>query len=333
MRWVAAVFMTSIICCPSSLRAEGEAAALVAICDQAAASPLDTKRPAGVAGVPADKVDPKIAIPACEAASKAAPNDPRIAFQLGRAYYAAKAYESARAQYEKADAAGYALASNNLAAIYMAGDGVLADAPRAMRLFEKAANAGLGFAMKNLGEEYLSGKHVAKDIAFARRWYEKGAEAGDISSMTRLGVLYQEGKDVKRDYAESRRWYEKAAVVGEPISMAKLGYYYQDGLGGPQNAAEAQRWYKKAIEAGNTDPIVASNLRKLDRPRVTATRRGGRSYSGRETSGSNSYGGYNQPPMRPTNWGTTGQNGMGLRPGPSGSYEGSSYGQCAPHCF
>jgi hypothetical protein len=72
------------------------------ICDQAAASPVDQDRPAGVLGVAADQIDPKIAIPACEAAAAAAPNDPRIAFQLARAYEAAKAYEPARVQYAKA---------------------------------------------------------------------------------------------------------------------------------------------------------------------------------------------------------------------------------------
>jgi hypothetical protein len=35
---------------------------------------------------------------------------------------------------------------------------------------------------------------------------------------------------------------------------------------------------------------------------------------------------------RPMEWGTTGQNGMGLRPGPNG-YEGSSYGPCMPRCM
>ena len=74
---------------------------MVAICDQAAASPLDHNRPPDVAGVAPDKIDPKIAIPARDAAAKAAPNDPRIAFQLARAYFAAKAYEVARVQYAK----------------------------------------------------------------------------------------------------------------------------------------------------------------------------------------------------------------------------------------
>jgi len=95
--------MALIICCPSSSRAEDDAPAIIAACDKAAASPFDKDRPVGVTGVALDKVDPKIAVPACEAALKAAPNNPRIMYQLGRAYNAGKAYDSARTQYAKAD--------------------------------------------------------------------------------------------------------------------------------------------------------------------------------------------------------------------------------------
>jgi hypothetical protein len=77
-------------------------------CYQAAASPFDKNRPAGVAGVTLDKIDLRIAIPACEAAAKASPNDPRIMPQLGRAYQAAKACEAATDRYCKAADQGFA---------------------------------------------------------------------------------------------------------------------------------------------------------------------------------------------------------------------------------
>lgn len=43
--------------------AQGDAAPLIAICDQSAASPLDHSRPEGIAGVAVDKVDPKLRYP------------------------------------------------------------------------------------------------------------------------------------------------------------------------------------------------------------------------------------------------------------------------------
>lgn len=254
------------------------------ICDQTAASPLDDSRPANIPGVPADKVDPKIAIPACEAAAREAPDDPRILFQLGRAYGAAKAYESARESYAKADAAGYALATNNLAVLYSDGLGVPADHARAQRLLEKAANAGLSIAMYSLGANYRDGFGVAKDFQLARQWFLRAAEAGHVAAMDSYALLLFRGeggpKDivaarhwfqkaaaagnvlamntldhnatgVARDYAEARRWYEKAAAAGDAIAMHNLGTLYAHGSGVARSHVQARLWYEKAANLGD----------------------------------------------------------------------------------
>lgn len=140
---------------PFGVAAQGDIASILAICDRVAASPLDKDRPAGVAGVATDKLDPGIAIAACEPAAKAAPDNPRIMYQLGRAYWAGKNYEAARVTLSKADEAGHLLATNNLAILYLQGLGVPADASRGIRLFEKAANGRLPIAMGNLGQQYF----------------------------------------------------------------------------------------------------------------------------------------------------------------------------------
>jgi hypothetical protein len=84
-------------------------------CDRAAVSPTEKNRPFGVPGVFFASIDPKIAIPACQEAASAAPENPRILFQLGRAYAAAKANESARAYVQKASDLGYPPAQASLA--------------------------------------------------------------------------------------------------------------------------------------------------------------------------------------------------------------------------
>ena len=101
-------------------------AALVLPCDRAAASPTDKDRPVGLAGVPSGRLDSQNAIAACEAAAAAAPDNPRIMFQLGRAHAAAKANESARAYFSKASDLGYAAASASLGDFYASGRGGLA---------------------------------------------------------------------------------------------------------------------------------------------------------------------------------------------------------------
>ncbi len=154
--------------------AQLETKALLDLCNKLAANPLDTNRPDDVEGTATSKIDPKVAIPACEAARKAAPDDPRIAYQLGRAYHATKAYELARVHYEAAVDAGYLMAINNLAAYYTGGLGVPVDVPRGIAMFEKAANGGLPLAMRNLAERHRFGKIVPKDLAACARMVPQG---------------------------------------------------------------------------------------------------------------------------------------------------------------
>jgi uncharacterized protein len=319
MRRTTAAFVALALCSPLSARAQSDATTLAAICDQAAASPFDKSRPAGVAGVPPDKIDPKIAGPACEAAAKAAPHDPRLVFQLGRAYMVLKDYGAARAQFAKADQMGYPLATNNLASLYDDGLGVIQNHDRARELIEKAASAGSAFAMNNLGRRFYEGKLVARDYKEAKRWFEKAAALGEGLAMNWLGVMYHNGQGVPLNYAEARRWYEKAAAAGDISgmynlaydliegrggpkndlqarrltekaaaagnveAMALLGWFNAEGRGGPKDIAEARRWYEKAIAAGSTDKAVAHNLRILTSARHDSSRRrrsGGRSYDG-----------------------------------------------------
>jgi hypothetical protein len=53
-------------------------------CDTYAASDLDPQRKAS--GVPFDKINSVLAVPACESAVRKYPNSVRLIYQLGRAY-------------------------------------------------------------------------------------------------------------------------------------------------------------------------------------------------------------------------------------------------------
>lgn len=235
--------------------AQDAAAALVAICDQAAASPFDKNRPSGVAGVPPDKVDPKIAIPACEAALKVSPNDPRIFFQLARAYSAGKAYESARAQYLKADEIGYPLAANNLAEIYGDGLGVPVDQGRALAFLVKAAEAGMGMAMRNLGARYRDGFGVPKDYNIARNWFKKAIEYGSIDALQDYGHMLRLGQGGTIDLITARRVFQKAADLGDADSMYDFGVMLWHGRGGPSDGSLAMKWIEKAARLNNSGAI------------------------------------------------------------------------------
>jgi hypothetical protein len=113
---------------------------LLAACDQVAANPFDNTRPVGLPGVGFAKIVPETAISACEEAATAAPDDVRMAMQLGRAYMAAKDFDAARVQFIKAYQQGNAQAAANLAYLYEKGQGVPRDDARARTVWAFSFN-------------------------------------------------------------------------------------------------------------------------------------------------------------------------------------------------
>jgi len=194
-------------------------------CDRLAASPSDTTRPAGIAGIEHAQVNPAQAVPACRTALMLRPTDARVAVQLARALSRA---------------------------------GGTANDLEAVRLLLKAADAGHSGGMLGLGTMYLNGRGVAKNEVEARRWYRKAAEAGNAEGMTYLAGLYAEGRGgVPKNQEEALRWYRKAAEAGFAFAMTQLGTMYQGGRGVPKDIAEATRWYLRSAESGNSYGLVA----------------------------------------------------------------------------
>src|SRR5260370_741970 len=115
---LAAFIMLSLLSGFAVAQDRSSATNLVANCDRLAASPYDSSRPPDAVGVAPDKLDPKIAIPACEAALNAMLDNPRIMFQLGRAYSADGNYAAAAGQYAAAQAKGHVYAAISLASLY-----------------------------------------------------------------------------------------------------------------------------------------------------------------------------------------------------------------------
>ncbi len=245
---------------------------MIAACDRAAASHADPNRPAGVAGVVPWKIDAAVAVPACEAAVKAAPDDARMLYQLGRAYGAAKSYAAAVAQYTKADQLGYGPATFNLAGHYKNGSGVAADLSRAKALLDKAKSSGALASMKlawevaaasgdtdamvALGWAHEWDWGLPKDYGIARGWFEKAAAGGNASAMTSIGVHYESGFGVSKDVVAARGWYEKAAALGDAAAMRNLGILHAYGLGTPLDYAAARDWWEKAANARDTKAMM-----------------------------------------------------------------------------
>jgi TPR repeat protein/ABC-type uncharacterized transport system substrate-binding protein len=240
---------------PGLAQNQDTTAALVLACDRAAASPTDKNRRVGVPAIFFASIDPKIAIPACQEAAEAAPENPRILFQLGRAYAAAKANESARAYFQKASDLGYPPAQANLGAFYAFGAGGLErNDEEALRLSRLAADQGGGLGHVNIGFFYEVGRGgLPKDDKAAAQHYKFAAEAGEASGQNNLGRFYQNGRGgLTADDREAARLFKLAADQRHPLAEVNLGFFYETGRGGlPKDDRQALGLYQRAAFQGS----------------------------------------------------------------------------------
>lgn len=194
----------------------------IALCDTLAANPSDPTRPTGVRGVEFYAIEPRSAVPPCEAAVKAMSQDGRIIYQLARAYHAAKNYAEAREQYLRAISLGHMRSAFALGQLYYAGNGVVRNYNLAFQLYERAARAGIVDAIYELGYLYYEGKGTDQNYELAFRVFTVAATAGDADAMGMIGVMYDEGRGVPPDIQAARSWYAKAAALGNETARENL---------------------------------------------------------------------------------------------------------------
>lgn len=234
---------------------------LITDCDRLAGMPYDTGHSPDVTGLEVDKINVAAATAACNDAIARYPDVVRFTFEAGRVATARKDYAEARRLYEKAAVAGYAMAMNNIGALYEGGEGVARNYDEAARWYGKAAAAGEPIAMVDLGLQYEIGHGVPRDCAEARRLYETAVKAGVPSAMNNLGLMYLYGKGIAPDYAQARRLFEQGAALGEPSTMNDLGVIYREGHGVRRDDRIARQWFEKAAALG--DPQAKQNLRGM----------------------------------------------------------------------
>jgi tetratricopeptide (TPR) repeat protein len=235
---------------------------LITECDRLAAMPYDTGHAASVPGVEVDKMNVAAADAACKDARARYPDVVRFVFEAGRVATARKDWAEARRLYEQA-AAGYAMAMNNIGAIYEGDEGFPKNYAEAFRWYGKAAAANEPVAMIDQGWLYEHGLGTARNPAEAARLYGLAAKAGVPDGISNLGLLYLRGTGVKRDYAEAHRLFEQAAALGNAAAMNNLGIIYDEGDGVPRSITGARQWFEKAAALGNSE--ARENLRGMRR--------------------------------------------------------------------
>ncbi len=130
-----------------------------------AASPHDSEKVA--AGVPYDKINPSIAIPACREAVERNPKVSRLWFQYGRA-----------------------LEKGNKVA-----DAIIA--------YQEAIKFNHAAALNNIGELYRDGKGFEKNLKKAGEFFTKASLYGSTEGATNLDGLYTEELSVKQPRADA----------------------------------------------------------------------------------------------------------------------------------
>jgi tetratricopeptide (TPR) repeat protein len=118
-------------------------------CDKYAA---EQENNVNVPGVEFGRIDPGLAIPACERAVVAQPGHPRLMHNLGRSLDQAGRYQEAIDWYRKAAALGWAWSKNNLGVMSLYGRGTELDFSRGVSLIRAAAEQGNHQAMLNYTE-------------------------------------------------------------------------------------------------------------------------------------------------------------------------------------
>lgn len=190
-------------------------------------------------------------------------------FELGKQYLmggdgvgadAAKAMEV----WKKAAAAGDSDALNGIGYLHEYGKGVEINLVEAMRFYRKSAESGNPKAQFNLGKLMLGDeKEKAPEvIREAISWYEKSA-AGLVQAQVALGRIYYFGETpgVEKDYVKAGRYAELASGQGNAWAQNTLGVLCEYGYGRDVDLAAALRWYQMA--ADQNDGMAQAHLGML----------------------------------------------------------------------
>ena len=93
---------------------------------------------------------------------------------------------------------------------------MLAQLPIRATWYRKAADAGNPLAENNLADMYLRGEGVPQDNDAAFLWFQKAAAQGHTGPRINLGYMYAEGRGTRKDPEAAYSWITAAAMAGNP---------------------------------------------------------------------------------------------------------------------
>lgn len=121
----------------------------------------------------------------------------------------------------------------------------------AVKLFTEAANGGITVAKYKLGKMFLNGDGVEKDIPKAFEWLKQATLEENEFAEYALGRLYLKGEEVEKDTISAEDYLLKAASRENKYAAYLLGKEYLSGENFEKDAANAEEYLLKAAEHGN----------------------------------------------------------------------------------
>ncbi|MEK4701391.1 tetratricopeptide repeat protein [Solibacillus sp. FSL R7-0668] len=177
--------------------------------------------------------------------------DVEAMYELGNIYFEIEDETHAYRLYEQAAQLGHPDAMNNLADMYLNGEGTVLNEPLALQWFVKAAEQDVVEAMFTLGMMYEQGLGVVVDEQQAYHYYEQSANGGDVEGLYRMGMVYLEGElGQQPNVARAISFFEQAAEQFHMDALFNLGYLYEHEFG---MIAKAIHYYKQASLAGDIE--------------------------------------------------------------------------------
>ena len=247
-------------------------------CDELASDPHDPDKPRTVKGVPMRRIEARAAIAACQAATQAHPELPRLSYALGRAFDKVERYKDAMAAYKIASDAGSNASLNNLAALYEMGQGTKPMLTEAFAMYMRAAEAGNVTAMTNVARMLLYGRGTPKSEAAAVHWYQKAAETGNAAAITMLMPYYiNGGPGIPKDPQKGFTLFKKSVDEGDPVAMATIAVLIDNGFGsffpGTRSFDMAMRALKQGESGAAAIAATDTSARKLKPETIAALQR------------------------------------------------------------
>jgi TPR repeat protein len=139
----------------------------------------------------------------------------------------------------------------------------------------EAAKIGYAGSLYVLAVAYEKGEGVPADAQRALGLYKLAALGGSAPASNTIGAYFYEGRMVSKDAVTARKWFEQAAVDGDPDGMYNLGAMMMKGEGGATDRTRAWVWLKLAEKSDNADAPAAVRVleaRMTDEEKAEAQR-------------------------------------------------------------